>query len=90
MTFRLARIKADAKRKREEREREEEMRMMENDRRHNMLVQQFKQWFSGPQGLDPRIGLALLQNALRLLYSYCAYVIFFPKYFLVTSLVFRD
>lgn len=64
---RLARIKADAKRKREEREHEEMLQNMEKKRRSDTLAEQFAEWedTKSTQGIEPKISMALLQNALR-------------------------
>lgn len=65
MICRLARIKADAKRKREQREHSELMVKQESSRRLILLTDQFNEWVTNSKILDPRIELALLQNALR-------------------------
>lgn len=56
---RLARIKAEARKKREERERVERLRVMEADRRHKSLQEQFKDWHVG-RLFDAKVELALV------------------------------
>lgn len=64
---RLARIKSNARRKREEREHEQMLQNMERQRRTEALSKQFSEWEDkkSSQGIEPRISMALVQNALR-------------------------
>ena len=48
--FRLARIKADAKKKRDEREKAERLRTVELERRKTCLKKQFLEWNVGDEG----------------------------------------
>ena len=57
--YRLARIKAEARRQREEREHAEHMRLMEQQRRGDALRRQFHEWNIG-YFHDARIELALV------------------------------
>lgn len=56
--FRLARIKAEAKRRREERERLEATKQIERVRRMKLLMDQFIEWSVGPDG---RVELQLVR-----------------------------
>ncbi len=59
LSFRLARIKAEARRKREEREQAELMKKLEKQRREDTLREQFFEWDIGLYP-DGRVELALV------------------------------
>lgn len=64
--YRLARIKAEARRKREEREHEEMLHTLENNRRAEALMEQFNEWEDkkSTQGIEPKISMAVVKKYL--------------------------
>ena len=61
--FRLARIKADAKKKRDEREKAERLRSVELERRKTCLKKQFLEWNVGDEG---KLELAMVSCAFNI------------------------